>query len=163
MNCKTVVSYYNGQPEFCYKQTGHTGKCFKTFGLEMEYLVKEVLKASGLLIGNPELPKDMKIQDGAHKIDFWIISDNQKFPIQFTVSKRDYWKKAKDAYRRGIAPLCVSEDDLLKWQWSSNKCVKKQIEEAIRNEVIGIIEKLGSLPNFQFAEPRFTLSIPIMS
>ncbi len=159
MKCNTVLGYYNGRAETCYKQAGHEGKCFSSPGLEMEDIFRRILSISGYFV-----EESTDKEDRADKVDLWLFYEEkcQYLPIQFTISIEDFPWKAKDALKRKVIPIYVSEETLMKWE-RSNDSLKEQIQEKIHNEVTRVVKEFVKIYNFNFTQPRHMLPIPVMN
>ncbi|OGY58036.1 MAG: hypothetical protein A3D47_02415 [Candidatus Colwellbacteria bacterium RIFCSPHIGHO2_02_FULL_43_15] len=169
---KNICGKQLGSTEYdtCYKELNHGGNCYKTFGLEAEAWMQELLRQCDCQVAKATIHEDHKL-----KIDFWVYSAdlrcngesaNKDFlPIQFTIDKNAACGlKGRDALRQGVVILFIESDDLLEWKTMSDVTLKevvklriyrnfcdsvKRIEEYFERTYIKIAQPMTMLRRFE--------------
>lgn len=133
--------------DFCFKNKGHVGKCYKSLGLEAEDIIQEILSASGY-----EVVKGTIHEDHILKVDFWIkcnsdqcplIDGHGYAPIQFTIDREAaYGLKGQEALRHGTIIVCIVWSELAQWQTAPDESVRKMISQRISDEFMSAVRKV---------------------
>lgn len=129
VNCGMKLGRY--EDEICYKEQGHSGKCYKSLGHEAEDLIQALLEECGCLVVKGTIHEDHKL-----KIDFWVFGEEAKkvngggeyVPIQFTIDRQAACgTKGFQAIKGGVIIVCIDVKDLIQWKNSQDTSLRDVI------------------------------------
>lgn len=156
--------------ELCYREPGHSGKCYKTLGLEAEAIIQELLRKCGCYIVKATIHEDHKLGydflvynkeadeingNGSHNGDEHKNPENY-LAVQFTIdSQAAAGEKGLRALRNGIFIFCAPVDDLKEWRDTTNSEVKEAIQWRIYRKFWEVIKAIfRKIPCFNPMRPR---------
>jgi len=125
------------EDDICYKEQGHSGKCYKSPGHEAEDLIQALLEECGCFVAKGTIYEDHRL-----KIDFWVFGEEAKkvnggeyVPIQFTVDRQAACgTKGLQAIRGGVIIVCIGFQDLIQWENSQDPSLKDVIRWRIYHD-----------------------------